>query len=133
VTGTLIAPVIPPLLPRPVPGVPLPLPGPCRWGSRSCARRRFGGTWCTGSPTSTAPAAWPTGRSPARWAGAAGDRLTLTAEAGVVVIRRDAAECSGPECRIGLPSPCHLRTSRARRPSARLGWADISSSAATRA
>jgi hypothetical protein len=70
----LIAPVIP-FLPRPVPPARLPLPGPCRSRSRPRARGRFPGTWCTGSPTSTAPAAWPTGRSPER----GGDRLTLTA------------------------------------------------------
>jgi len=52
------------------------------------------GTWCTGSPASTAPAASPTGRTVTGalgWRG--GDRLTLTAEAGVVTARRDP---SGP-------------------------------------
>jgi hypothetical protein len=44
--------------------------------------------WSTGSAASTPPAGLPTARSPARWAGAARDRLTLTASAGVMVARR---------------------------------------------
>jgi hypothetical protein len=94
---------------RPVPPARLPLPGPCRSRSRPCARRRFPGMWCTGSPTSTAPAAWPTGRSPARWAGAAGTRLTLTAEAGAVVIRRDPSGLVTLPPRSCIPIPAALR------------------------
>ena len=70
-TGTLIAPVIPSSAaarparaPAAARTLPLTIP-PVRPPA-------LAGTWCTGSPTSTAPAAWPTGRSPARWAGAAG-------------------------------------------------------------
>ena len=100
-TGTLIA-LSSPLLPRPVrpragrcPDLPLTVP-PVR-------RRRLAGTWCPGSPASTAPAAWPTGRSAARWAGAAGT-ADLTAEEGVVVIRRDPPAWS-PAAPVLRPDP----------------------------
>ena len=71
-TGTLIAPVIPssdaaarparaPAAARTLPLTVPPVRPPA-----------LGRDVVYGLATSTAPAAWPTGRSPARWAGAAG-------------------------------------------------------------
>ena len=87
-TGTLIAPVIPSSAAARPARAP-PLPGPCRSRSRPRGRRRLAGTWCTGSAASTR-----SGRVADRTVTGAlgwrdGDRLTLTASAGVVTARRD--------------------------------------------
>jgi hypothetical protein len=108
VTGTLIAPVIPPL-PRPVPPARLPRPGPCRSRSRPCARWRFPGTWCTGLARidRSGRVADRTVTGALGWRG--GDRLTLTAEAGVVVIRRDPSGLVTLPPRSCVPIPAALR------------------------
>jgi hypothetical protein len=108
VTGTLIAPVIP-FLPRPVPPARLPLPGHCRSWSRPCTRRRFPGDVVYGLThvDRSGRVADRTVTGALGWRG--GDRLTLTAEAGVVVIRRDPSGLVTLPPRSCVPIPAALR------------------------
>ena len=99
-TAQHIAPVIPPSAVPAAGGGPGPRrAAPCRWPARCGPSRR---TSFTGSPAST-----PSGRICERaiitalgWAG--GDRLTLTAEAGVVTARRD------PGGMVTLPASAYI-------------------------
>ena len=107
-TGTR-SPLSSPLPPQPVPPARLPLPGPCRSRSRPYARPPLAGTWCTGSPASTRSGrvADRTVTGALGWRG--GDRLTLTAETGVVVIRRDPSGLVTVPPRSCVAIPAALR------------------------
>ena len=109
----MTAPLIAPVIPSPAAARPparRPLPGPAARGpARLAARRRLPGTWCTGSAGSTR-----SGRVADRavigalgWRG--GDRLTLTAEAGVMIVRRDPGGMVTVPARPYVVIPAALR------------------------